>query len=162
MGSSSRPAPPVLLAVVADTHGLLRPEVLDALRGSDLILHAGDVGCSEVLLRLRAIAPLIAVRGNVDHGAWAEALPASEVVAAGEHRIYVLHDLQQLDLDPAAAGFSVVVYGHTHRPRAERRGGVLYLNPGSAGPRRFRLPVSLARLRITGSTVEHEMVELEV
>ncbi len=149
------------IAVLSDTHGLLRPEVLDALRGSDLILHAGDVGSPEVLERLREVAPLIAVRGNVDHGRWAEALPATEVVTAGEHRIYMLHDLQQLDLDPAAAGFSVVLSGHTHRPLAERRGGVLYLNPGSAGPRRFKLPISLARLRITGPTIEHELVDLK-
>lgn len=161
MSSSSQPAPPLLVAVLSDTHGLFRPEVLDALRGSDLILHAGDVGRPEVLRGLEAIAPLFAVRGNVDHGAWAEALPLWEVVTAGEHRIYMLHDLQQLDLDPAAAGFSVVVSGHTHRPRAERRAGVLYLNPGSAGPRRFKLPVSIARLRITGSVIEHELVELE-
>ena len=149
------------IAVLSDTHGLLRPEVLDALRDSDLILHAGDVGSPEVLERLREVAPLIAVRGNVDHGPWAEALPATEVVTAGGHRIYMLHDLQQLDLDVVAAGFAVVVSGHTHRPLAERRRGVLYLNPGSVGPRRFRLPVSLAWLTISGSKIEHELVELE-
>lgn len=152
----------LLVAVLSDTHGLLRPEVLEALRGADLIVHAGDVGSPEVLERLREMAPLVAVRGNVDHGSWAEALPATEVVPAGEHRIYMLHDLQQLHLDPAAAGFAVVVSGHTHRPLAERRRGVLYLNPGSAGPRRFKLPISLARLRITGRMIEHELVELQV
>lgn len=151
----------IRIAVLSDTHGLLRTQVLDALRGADSILHAGDVGCPEVLARLREIAPVAAVRGNVDHGSWAEALPLSEVVTAGEHRIYVLHDLQQLDLDPVAAGFAVVVSGHTHQPRAERRRGVMYLNPGSVGPRRFRLPVSLAWLTIDGPAIEHELVEIE-
>ena len=148
--------------MVSDTHGLVRPEAVEALRGSDLIVHAGDVGKPEVLERLGEIAPTHAVRGNVDRGPWAESLPATDVVEVGDARLYVLHALQDLDLDPAAAGFAAVVCGHSHQPAAELRGGVLYLNPGSAGPRRFRLPVAVARLRVSGTRLEPEIVELAV
>jgi uncharacterized protein len=139
---------PKLIGLISDTHGLLRPEAVDALRGSQLILHAGDVGAPEILDALRKLAPLVAVRGNVDHGAWAEKLPATTVVEAGPAKIYMLHDVNELDLEPAAAGFQAVVSGHSHKfGRSERR-GVLYINPGSAGQRRFLLPVTIARLDV--------------
>jgi len=150
------------VGVISDTHGLLRPEAVAALAGSDLIVHAGDVGNSEVLEQLRAMAPTVAVRGNVDTAAWARALPATEVVEAGALHLYVLHDLSGLDLDPRAAGFAAVISGHSHRPRAGVRDGVLYLNPGSAGPRRFALPIAVARLQIDGTRLSHEIVELRV
>lgn len=152
----------LVLGVISDTHGLLRPEAVAALRGSDLIVHAGDVGRPEVLDELRAVAPTHAVRGNVDREAWAESLPLTAVVEAGGHQLYVLHILEDLDLVPEAAGFSAVISGHSHKPHAETRRGVLYLNPGSAGPRRFRLPVTVARLRVTEDGLEHEIVDLAV
>ena len=150
------------VGVLSDTHGLVRPEAVSALRGSDLIVHAGDVGRPEVLERLREIAPTRAVRGNVDRGAWAESLPSSDVVEVGGRELYVLHAVQDLDLDPAVAGFAAVIYGHSHRPSAELRSGVLYLNPGSAGPRRFALPVAVARIRVSRSRLEPEILELAV
>lgn len=152
----------MIVGVISDTHGLLRPQAVESLRGSDLIVHAGDVGTLEVLQALRALAPTTAVRGNVDTAIWATALPATDVVAAGGLEIYVLHDLASLDLDPRAAGFAAVIFGHTHRPGAEVRHGVLYLNPGSAGPRRFSLPITVARLTIVGGRISHEIVELAV
>lgn len=129
--------------MIADTHGLLRPEAVALLEGVELIVHAGDVGRPQVLERLAAIAPLAAVRGNVDRAGGTEALPATAAVEFAGHWLYLLHDLAELDLDPAAAGFGAVVYGHSHQPAISRRGGVLYFNPGSAGPRRFGLPVCL-------------------
>jgi putative phosphoesterase len=150
----------LLVGVISDTHGLLRPEAVGALRGSDLIIHAGDLGRPEVLARLREVAPTFAVRGNNDTGAWAAGLPPTEVVRAGELLFYVLHELPRLDLDPVAAGFAAVVSGHSHRPSAQFRGGVLYLNPGSAGPRRFTLPVTVARVTVSGRDVRPEIVEL--
>lgn len=135
-----------VVGLISDTHGLLRPEALAALAGCDLIIHAGDVGAPEILDALRALAPVVAVRGNVDTGVWARALPETEVAEIGDVCIYVLHDVNELDLDPAAAGFGVVVSGHSHRPGSEFKGGVLFVNPGSAGRRRFRLPVTVARL----------------
>ena len=155
-------AKPVTLGVISDTHGLLRPEALEALRGSDRILHAGDVGAPEILEALVQIAPVTAIRGNVDTGAWARSLPTTEVVEAGAVRIYMLHDLGQLDLKPEAAGFRVVIYGHSHRPKREEKNGVLYFNPGSAGPRRFHLPVSVGRLTIAAGKVQAELVELKI
>jgi putative phosphoesterase len=152
----------ITVGVISDTHGLLRPEATDALKGSDLIVHAGDVGGTDILEQLRTIAPTFAVRGNVDTGAWARALPITEVVDAGQLRLYVLHDLATLDLDPRAAGFAAVISGHSHRPSAEVRHGVLYLNPGSVGPRRFTLPIAMARLRVTGDRLSHEMIALKV
>ncbi|MCL4801587.1 MAG: YfcE family phosphodiesterase [Burkholderiales bacterium] len=148
------------VGLISDTHGLLRPEAVAALRGSDRIVHAGDVGSAAVLAALAAIAPVTAVRGNVDRGEWAAALPATATLRVGDVRIYVIHDLAGLDVDPAAAGVQAVVAGHSHRPRIASRGGVLYVNPGSAGPRRFSLPISLARLRISGSRVRARLVEL--
>ena len=150
-----------IVGVISDTHGLLRPEAVAALAGCDLIVHAGDVGSPAVLAGLRRVAPVVAVRGNVDIESWARALPESEVARVGGAILYVLHDLARLDLDPAAAGFAAVVSGHSHVPAIEEQGGVLYLNPGSAGPRRFSLPVSLARLRAGGGTVTAELVTLE-
>jgi hypothetical protein len=153
---------PTTIGVISDTHGLVRPEALDALRDCALIVHAGDVGGPEVLERLREIAPTIAVRGNNDTGAWGRALPHTEVVEVGELNLYLLHDLAELDLDPAAADLAAVVSGHSHRPKAELRRGVLYLNPGSAGPRRFKLPVAVARLTVSGRSLSHEIIELRV
>ncbi len=149
------------LGVISDTHGLLRPEAVAALRGCDLLIHAGDVGKPEVLCELRELAPLVAVRGNVDVGAWAESLPKTEVVEIDEQLLYVLHDLGRLDLDPVAASIRVVISGHSHQPAVEERDGVLYLNPGSAGPRRFDLPISLARLELDDGEVRAELVPLE-
>jgi putative phosphoesterase len=150
------------VGVISDTHGLLRPEATEALKDSDLIVHAGDVGGTQILEQLRAIAPTFAVRGNVDTGEWAKVLPMTEVVVVGQLQLYVLHDLATLDLNPKAAGFAAVVYGHSHRPDAEVRHGVLYLNPGSAGPRRFTLPIAIAKLRVVGDQLSHEMIELRV
>jgi len=151
----------MILGIISDTHGLLRPEAIAALRGSDLIIHAGDVGKPEILDELRRIAPTFAVRGNVDTAAWASALPMTEVVEAGSLQIYVLHDLGTLDLDPQAAGFAAVISGHSHKPLAEVRNGVLYLNPGSAGPRRFKLPICLARLHVDDGGLRYEFVDLQ-
>lgn len=148
------------VGVISDTHRLLRPEAIELLRGSDLILHAGDVGSPEVLERLAELAPVRAVRGNIDRAPWAEALPKEEEVKLGAHRLLIIHDLKELDRDPAEAGYAAVISGHSHMPRVERRGGVLYLNPGSAGPRRFRLPIALARLHVRGRTLTPEIHEI--
>jgi len=146
--------------IISDTHGLLRPEAVRALAGSDLIIHAGDVGKPEILDALKSIAPVVAVRGNIDKGAWAEALPATAVAEMGPARIYVLHDVNELDLDPAAAGFGAVVSGHSHKPEHSERSGVLYINPGSAGARRFKLPITLARLDLGTTPWRVEFVHL--
>jgi putative phosphoesterase len=151
-----------LLGVVSDTHGLLRPEVVRALAGVERILHAGDVGHPDVLTQLERLAPVVAVRGNVDHGAWAARLPETAEVEVAGRWLHVLHDLADLALDPRAAGFDVVVFGHSHQPVVERREGVLYLNPGSAGRRRFRLPVGVARLHVSTAGVDAELVTLDV
>jgi putative phosphoesterase len=152
----------MVLGVISDTHGLLRPEAAEALRGSERILHAGDVGGPDILEALARIAPVTAVRGNVDTQSWATKLPGTDVVEVGGVSIYLLHDLGQLDLKPEAAGFRVVVYGHSHQPRMEEKNGVLYFNPGSAGPRRFQLPVSVGRLQIERGKVEGELTELKI
>ena len=148
------------VGLISDTHGLLRPEALSFLRGSDFIVHAGDIGDAEVLEELRRLAPLTAVRGNNDKGPWAKAIAETEVLQVEEVCIYVLHDLAELDLDPVAAGFHVVVSGHSHNPRIEERNGILYVNPGSSGPRRFKLPVAVAELHVAGSSVKARIVEL--
>jgi len=148
------------IGVISDTHGLLRPEVAEALRGVAHILHAGDVGAPEVLEELRTIAPVTAVRGNVDRDKWASALPVNEVVEIEGISIYMLHILDELDLKPEAAGFRVVVYGHSHKPSSETKNGVLYFNPGSAGPWRFKLPVTVGRLVIDDGKVRGEIVEI--
>lgn len=150
----------MIVGLISDTHGLVRPQALEALGGSDLILHAGDVGSPLVLEALREIAPVVAVRGNNDRDAWADALPETDVVDAAGALLYILHDVKELDLDPAAATFRAVVSGHSHRPSVEERRGVLYVNPGSAGPRRFSLPVTVGRLVVSGGAVACEIVEL--
>ena len=151
-----------VIGVISDTHGLLRPEALAALRGMDRILHAGDVGELEVLDALRAVAPVTAVRGNVDHGAVGATLRETEVIEIEGISIYMLHEIQKLDLRPEAAGFRVVVCGHSHRPLIEEKKGVVYFNPGSAGPRRFRLPVSVGKLVLDRGLVHAEVMELEI
>ena len=148
------------IGLISDTHGLLRPEAVAFLRGSDYVVHAGDIGDAAVLRELSAVAPVTAVRGNNDNGAWAKGIAETEVLKVGGVSIYVLHDVAQLDLDPLAAGYQVVVSGHSHKPLLERRGGVLYVNPGSAGPRRFKLPIAVAELTITARSVEGRVVEL--
>ncbi len=152
----------VMIGLISDTHGLMRQSALSALDGSDLIIHAGDVGKPGILEQLRAIAPVVAVRGNIDKGAWAAELPMTAVAEAYSALIYVLHDIQELDLNPAAAGFNIVVSGHSHKPGRTDRSGVMYLNPGSAGPRRFQLPITVARLdlrRLPSSGVSGASVE---
>ena len=149
-----------VIGLISDTHGLMRPEALRALDGSDLIVHAGDVGKPEILDALKLLAPVVAVRGNIDRGGWAAALPPTATALVGSAAVYVLHDLQQLDLDPVAAGFHVVVSGHSHKPSRTERGGVLYLNPGSAGPRRFQLPVTVARVDLRQSPWKVEFIDL--
>jgi putative phosphoesterase len=148
------------VGLISDTHGLLRPEALRALRGSRFIVHAGDIGDPAILDSLSRLAPVTAVRGNNDTGRWARELPERVVLQAGGVRIYVLHDLKSLSLDPAPEGIAAVVAGHSHKPAAVRRGGVLYVNPGSAGPRRFSLPVSVGRLLIRASRVDCRLIGL--
>ena len=150
------------LGVISDTHGLLRPEAVDALRGVSRILHAGDIGAPEILEQLQALAPVTAVRGNVDGGALARKLPLSEVIEVDGISIYMLHILDKLDLKPEAAGFSAVIYGHSHVPKIEQKNGVLYFNPGSAGPRRFKLPVTVGKLMVDGRNVHAEIFHLAV
>jgi uncharacterized protein len=148
--------------VLSDTHGLLRPEARSFLLGCDYIIHGGDIGAAAVLEDLAAIAPLTAVRGNIDNGAWARQLHDTELIRLGDAFAYVLHDLAQLDLEPKAAQVSVVISGHSHQPVILERDGVLYLNPGSCGPRRFRLPISIGELLITGRRVQARTVELPI
>ena len=151
---------PKLIGIISDTHGLLREEALAALAGSDLIIHAGDVGDPEIIQKLKSIAPVFAVRGNVDTKPWAQALPETEVIEAGLATIYVLHDVHALDLDPAAAGFHIVISGHSHKAARTEHSGVLFLNPGSAGPRRFQLPVTMARLDLSKNPWKVQFVDL--
>ena len=150
------------IGLVSDTHGLLRPEAMAFLVGSDHIVHAGDIGHAGILDELAALAPLTAVRGNNDRGAWADALAESEWLTIGDVVIVVVHDVSQLDIDPIAAGVRAVVSGHSHMPAVEQRDGVLYVNPGSAGPRRFKLPVSVAELLVDGAVVTARLVELPI
>jgi putative phosphoesterase len=150
----------MLIGVISDTHGLLRPEVLPALAGVKHILHAGDVGDPTILEALRTVAPVTAIRGNVDTHGLCALLPATEVVELGGSLLYMLHALDDLDLNPHAAGMAAVIYGHSHRSSIEYRQGVLYLNPGSAGPRRFNLPITLALMRIEAGTLSARIVSL--
>ncbi|HZH44587.1 MAG TPA: metallophosphoesterase [Lysobacter sp.] len=152
---------PFRLGLIADTHGLLRPEACDALRGSDAILHAGDIGTPGILDALAALAPTTAVRGNNDRGVWAERLPEAVTLEFAGVRIHLLHQLKDLALAPRAAGVQVVVFGHSHKPQAERRDGVLHVNPGSAGPRRFRLPVTVALLTLAPTGPDAVIVPLD-
>jgi len=145
------------IGIISDTHGLVRPELVDFLRGCNHIIHAGDVGGMAVLKQLRAIAPLTAVRGNIDTGEWAEALPLTGVIELGDKAFYIIHDLNDLDIDPEAAGFDVVIAGHSHEPEVRRKGSVTYLNPGSIGPRRFTLPISYASIDISGSALKVDL-----
>jgi hypothetical protein len=150
------------IGVISDTHSLLRPEAIAALRGSDRVLHAGDVGDPGILDRLCELAPVTAVRGNVDRGPWAAALPETELVEIEGLSIYLIHDLGQLDLKPEAAGIRVVIYGHSHQPKIEEKNGVLFFNPGSAGPQRFHLPMSLGVLEINVGKIQARLINLEV
>lgn len=150
----------MLIGLISDTHGLLRPSVLRAMEGAELIIHAGDVGDSAILGVLKKIAPVVVVRGNVDADKWAETLPATAIADAGTTQIYVLHDVKQLDLNPAAAGFSFVVSGHSHKPGQTERDGVIYINPGSAGPRRFQLPITVARLDLEKRPWRAEFIDV--
>src|SRR6266853_3244769 len=149
-----------VVGLISDTHGLLREEALRALEGSDLIVHAGDIGKPEIIDTLKTLAPVVVVRGNIDKGAWASELPLTAIAGAGSTSIYVLHDIQQLEIDPSAAGIRVVVSGHSHKPSSVERSGILYLNPGSAGPRRFRLPVTVARLDLRQSLMRVDFIDL--
>ena len=150
----------MLVGVISDTHGLLRPEAIAALRGSEHIIHAGDIGAPEIIPALEEIAPVSAIRGNVDREPWAKKFPETDVVELAGVHIYVIHDLKALDLNPRAAGFTAVISGHSHQPRQEIKDGVLYFNPGSAGPRRFRLPVSVGRLEIIDGKVSGRIIQL--
>lgn len=150
------------VGVISDTHGLIRPEALAALEGVSHIVHAGDIGSAEVLEALRAIAPVTAVRGNNDTTPWAKSLPLNDTLEVAGRKLYVLHDIAELDLDPAAAGFSVVIAGHSHKPSVLRKNEVLFLNPGSAGPRRFKLPIAVAHLRVSREALDVAIQELEI
>jgi uncharacterized protein len=152
---------PKRIGLISDTHGLLRDEALRALRDSEMIVHAGDVGAPEILDSLSALAPVVVVRGNVDTAEWAQTLPVTAVADAGAVQIYVLHDAKALDLDPVAAGFQIVVSGHSHKFGRSERSGVWYINPGSAGPRRFQLPITVARLNLRKTPWDLEFVDLE-
>ena len=156
------PGAEILVGVISDTHGLLRDEAIKALHGSDHIVHAGDVGEPGILDELRKIAPLTAIRGNIDKAPWARKLPETEIVELAGVSIYVLHNLGDLDLKPEAAGFRVVISGHSHVPKQETRNGVLYFNPGSAGPRRFKLPITVGRLTIDSGKVRGEIISIQV
>jgi putative phosphoesterase len=148
------------VGLIADTHGLLRPEATAFLRGCDHILHGGDIGAPDILEQLAALAPVTAVRGNNDTQAWAASLPETRLLELEAMKIYLIHDLAELELEPAAAGVRVIVSGHSHRPLVRECNGVVYVNPGSAGPRRFRLPISVAQLEISGAAVTVKLVEL--
>jgi putative phosphoesterase len=150
----------MIIGVISDTHGLLRPEAEESLAGVEHIIHAGDIGDPEIVPRLRAIAPTTAIRGNVDTQEWAREFPDWEAQTLAGRSIYVLHDLGDLNLDPVTAGFDIVISGHSHRPRVETIDGVLHLNPGSAGPRRFRLPITLATLDLSGDIIRSELHQL--
>lgn len=152
----------VRIGVISDTHGLLRPKALAALLGSDYLIHAGDIGNDAILGQLAGIAPLTVVRGNNDRGDWARAVPATARLQVGHVTIYAVHDIATLPIKPADEGVAVVVYGHSHRPRIEHKDGVLYLNPGSAGPRRFSLPISVAELIVDGANVSARIIELPI
>lgn len=148
--------------MISDTHGVLRPEAVEALRGSDVIVHAGDVGDPGIISELERIAPLTVVRGNIDTAGWSEKLPETNVLDVGSVSLYVLHNVQDLDLDPAASGFAAVIFGHSHQPLIEWRKHVLFFNPGSAGPRRFRLPVSVGKIILNNGKLEPELIELQL
>ncbi len=149
-----------LIGVISDTHGLVRPQALQALEGVDLIIHAGDIGAPEVVDALKRIAPVVAIKGNNDRGSWARSLPDTKLVKIRTTRLYLIHNLNELDCDPVTGGIQVVISGHSHKPSVVKRDGVLYLNPGSAGPRRFKLPVAVAKLTVRLKTIEAKIIEL--
>lgn len=151
----------MIVGVISDTHGVISKQALEALKGSQLIIHAGDVGDPRVIERLEQIAPVYAVRGNTDRGRWAQGLPMTQVVEVQDMYFFVIHDISMLDLDPKAAGFSAIIYGHSHVPKEEWKDGVLYFNPGSAGPKRFRLPICLGRMEIANGNIDVEIIDLE-
>jgi putative phosphoesterase len=153
---------PIRIGLISDTHGLVREEALATLEGCRHIIHAGDIDTPDVLEKLRRLAPVTAVRGNNDRGSWAQAIPVFEVVEFGAVSVYVRHDEAELDVDPLAAGFQVMMFGHSHKPRVEVRDGVLFVNPGSAGPRRFKLPVAVGELLIAGDRVDARIIELAI
>ncbi|MGZ4860191.1 MAG: metallophosphoesterase family protein [Candidatus Angelobacter sp.] len=148
------------IGIISDTHGLLRPEALELLRGSEHIIHAGDIGAQEIIMKLEKIVPVTAIRGNVDTQEWARQFAETEVVELGGLYLYVIHDVKALDLNPKAAEFSAVISGHSHKPKQEVKDGVLYFNPGSAGPGRFKLPISVGRLTIAGSRINGEILQI--
>ncbi|WP_300464855.1 metallophosphoesterase family protein [Desulfobacula sp.] len=151
-----------LIGIISDTHNLLRLEAINALKGSEIIIHAGDIGNSEIIDRLKIIAPVFAVRGNIDKSAWGDTLPISDVIEISGKFIYLLHNIHEIDLDPVAAGFDAVISGHSHKPKIENKNGVFFINPGSAGPRRFSLPVTVAILQIVGKNISCDLIELRV
>jgi len=151
-----------IIGVISDTHGLLRPEVIECLSKSNLIMHVGDIGKESVLKDLKKIAPVIAVKGNCDQEGWGKELPMTEMVEVGGKHIYIIHDIKQLDIDPEAVGLSLVIFGHSHKPSIERKQNIYYLNPGSCGPRRFKLPVSFAVIKIEGKEIQMEIIELKI
>jgi uncharacterized protein len=151
-----------LIGLISDTHGLVRPQALAELKGVDLIIHAGDIGKPEVLQALKAIAPLVAIKGNVDKNGWAKSLPETKALKIGDVQVYLIHNVNELDFNPASRGYQVVISGHSHKPLIVRRDGVLFVNPGSAGPRRFKLPVALGKLRLDGRELTAELVELAI
>ena len=151
----------MIVGVISDTHGLLRPEAIEMLRGSEHIIHAGDIGAPEIIPELEKLAPVTAIRGNVDQMAWCRKFPETEVVELGGIHIYILHDVNAIDLNPKAAGFAAVISGHSHKPHQEVKDGVLYFNPGSAGPRRFKLPITVGQLEISGGVVSAKTVTIE-
>jgi putative phosphoesterase len=150
------------IGLISDTHGLMRPEALDALRNSDLLIHSGDIGKPEVIIALQEIAPLVAIKGNNDRGPWARRLPDTKKIALGNTRLYVIHNVNELDFDPARRGFRVVIAGHSHKPAIHTKDNVLFINPGSAGPRRFKLPICVGRLTIQGESIEAKIIELAI
>jgi uncharacterized protein len=151
-----------VIGLISDTHGLIRPEALEALQGVDLIIHAGDIGKPEVIATLKAIAPVLAIKGNNDIGAWAKPLPDTRLVKSDKTRLFVIHNLRELDCDPVARGYQAVISGHSHKPSVSTRDGVLFVNPGSAGPRRFKLPVAVGKLFVQNKQVSVEIIELPV
>jgi uncharacterized protein len=153
---------PCVIGLISDTHGLIRPEAIEALQGVDLVVHAGDIGKPEVLNALKAIGPLVAIKGNNDIGAWASILPDTRLVQTANMKLYVIHNVKELDCEPAAEGYAVVISGHSHKPSVLTRNGVLFVNPGSAGPRRFKLPVAVGKLFIQNQRVNAELIELRV
>ena len=148
------------IGLISDTHGLVRPQALYALKGVELIIHAGDIGAPEVIDALKLIAPVVAIKGNNDRGAWAKSLPDTKLVQINNIKLYVIHNVKELDCDPVARGIQVVISGHSHKPSVATQDRVLFVNPGSAGPRRFKLPISVARLFVRGDTTEAEIIEL--